>query len=217
MKCFSIAIDGYAATGKGTLASLIAKKYDFKYLDTGAIYRAITYAYISGEYQGVDDILQNAKIEITKDEKVYLDGEDVTLDIRKQAVNDMVSILCKDVHVRDYATAFAQNVAKGVSIVMDGRDIGSVVLPNADVKFVITATLESRVKRRYEQNKQKGLKISEEQVKNDIINRDNNDKKNIVVSEDTIVIDNTNQSLEESLAEMCSHIDRKLGYVWLKV
>ena len=76
---------------------------------------------------------------------------------------------------------------------------------------------DGRVKRRYEQNKQKGLKISEEQVKNDIINRDNNDKKNIVVSEDTIVIDNTNQSLEESLAEMCSHIDRKLGYVWLKV
>lgn len=211
MKCFSIAIDGYAATGKGTLASLIAKKYNFKYLDTGSIYRTITYAYIKGNYKNVDEILKKAKIEITDDDKVFLDGVDVTLDIRKQDVNDVVSVLCKDVHVREYATKFSRNIAKGQSIVMDGRDIGSVVLPNADVKFVITASVESRIKRRYEQNKQKGLKISEEQVKNDIINRDNNDKKNIVVFEDTIVIDNTNQSLEESLAIMCSYIDRKLG------
>jgi len=213
VKCFSIAIDGYAATGKGTLASLIAKKYNFKYLDTGSIYRTITYAYINGNYNSVDDILCRAKIEVTDDDRVYLDGKDVTLEIRKQEVNDVVSVLCKDVHVREYATMFARKVAEGKSIVMDGRDIGSVVLPDADVKFVITASLESRIKRRYEQNKQKGLKISEEQVKNDIINRDNNDKKNIVVSEDTIVIDNTNHSLEESLTIMCSYIDRKLGYL----
>ena len=131
-----------------------------------------------------------------------------------QDVNNTVSMICQFPQVREFATNYARRVANGRSIVMDGRDIGSVVLPDADVKFVIMATVESRVKRRYEQNKQKGLKISEEEVKNNIIKRDNIDKRNIVIYEDTIVIDNTNQSLEESLRLMCSHIDRKLGYTY---
>lgn len=211
---FSIAIDGYVAAGKGTLASLIARKYGFVYLDTGAIYRAVTYAFIHSDHKNVNKVLEEIDIEITSDNRVFVDGKEVTLELRMQDVNNTVSMICQFPQVREFATNYARRVANGRSIVMDGRDIGSVVLPDADVKFVIMATVESRVKRRYEQNKQKGLKISEEEVKNNIIKRDNIDKRNIVIYEDTIVIDNTNQSLEESLRLMCSHIDRKLGYTY---
>ena len=145
------------------------------------------------------------------DNKVYLNGEDITLDIRKQDVNEMVSKVCVDSDVRSYATNYARTIAKGKSIVMDGRDIGSVVLPFADVKFVVTASVEERTRRRYSQNNSKGLKISEEQVKNDIITRDSVDGKNIKIYEDTILIDNTNQTFEETLEMMCAHIERKLG------
>lgn len=211
---FSVAIDGYVAAGKGTLASLIARKYGFLYLDTGAIYRAITYSFIHSDHKDINKVLEEIDIEITSDNRVYVDGKEVTLELRMQDVNNAVSMICQFQQVREYATNFARKIANGRSIVMDGRDIGSVVLPNADVKFVIMATVESRVKRRYEQNRQKGLKISEEEVKNNIIKRDNIDKRNIVIYEDTVVIDNTNQSLEESLRIMCSHIDRKLGYTY---
>ena len=211
---FSIAIDGYVAAGKGTLASLIARKYGFLYLDTGAIYRSVTYGFLHCDHKDINKVLEEIDIEITSDNRVFVDGKEVTLEIRKQDVNDAVSMVCQFPQVREFATNYARKVANGRDIVMDGRDIGSVVLPNADVKFVIMATVESRVKRRYEQNRQKGLKISEEEVKNNIIKRDNIDKKNIVIYEDTVVIDNTNQTLEESLRTMCSHIDRKLGYTY---
>ena len=211
---FSVAIDGYVAAGKGTLASLIARKYGFLYLDTGAIYRSVTYAFLHSHHKDINRVLDEVDIEITSDNRVFVDGNEVTLELRMQDVNNAVSTICQFPQVREFATNYARKVANGRSIVMDGRDIGSVVLPDADVKFVIMATVESRVKRRYEQNRQKGLKISEEEVKNNIIKRDNIDKKNIVIYEDTVVIDNTNQSLEESLRMMCAHIDRKLGYTY---
>ena len=211
MKCFSVAVDGYVATGKGTLASRLAKKYDLQYLDTGSIYRAVAYAYLQSENKNINEILKNMELEITNEDRVYLNGKDITSELRKQDINEKLVMISRIQDVRNFATKFAQNVAKGKSIVMDGRDIGSVVLPNADIKFVLTASVESRTKRRYAQNLEKGLKISEEQVKNDIITRDESAKKDIVIYDDTIVIDNTNQSLEESFDLMCAYIDRKLG------
>lgn len=213
MKCFSVAIDGYVATGKGTLASLIAKKYNLLYLDTGSIYRAVTYAYIHFKDNDIDHILSTIDLNITNEDKVYLNGMDITSEIRKQDINENIIMISRNQKVRAFATRYAQNVAKGKSIVMDGRDIGSVVLPNADIKFLITASVEVRTKRRYSQNLQKGLKISEEQVRNDIILRDEHAKNDVIkVFEDTIIIDNTDLSLEESFNLMCSYIDRKLGY-----
>ena len=213
MKNIAIAVDGYVAAGKGTLASAIAKKYNFQYLDTGAIYRSVAYAYIHSDIKDLNYVIDNMDLVIS-DNKVYLNGEDITLEIRKQDVNEMVSKVCVVDDVRIFATNYARKVAKGKSIVMDGRDIASVVLPFADVKFIVTASVEERTKRRYSQNKAKGLKISEEQVKNDIITRDSVDGKNIKVYEDTIIIDNTNQSFEDTFNMMCAHIDRKLGYTY---
>ncbi len=206
-----IAIDGPAGAGKGAIAKLIDERLNFTRIDTGAMYRAITLKMIRNnilldDEEGIKNILDNTNIELRKENNllvVLLDGEDVSKLIRTPEVNDFVSPVSSIKQIRikmvDMQRAM-KDVAK--DIVMEGRDITTVVFPDADVKVYLTASIEERARRRYEEMKDEGMEISYDDVINSIEVRDKNDMQKemgaLKISEDAIVIDNTNLSLEET-------------------
>ena len=171
-KNYVIAIDGEAGTGKSTLAKNIAKKYKIVYMDTGAMYRCVTLNMIwdnvsLDEIDKINNILDNIKIDmenIDGEDKFYLNGVDVTKQIREKQVNDLVSQVSHIPVVREKMVNLQRKLARGKNIVMEGRDIGTNVFPGAQVKIYLTASAEERAKRRYEQNKEKGIDISYEEI-----------------------------------------------------
>ncbi len=204
-KNYVIAIDGEAGTGKSTLAKDIAKKYDIVYMDTGAMYRCVTLAMINSnigldENEKIKELLKNIKIDMG-DEKFYLNGEDVSLKIREKEVNDLVSQVSHIPVVRESMVNLQRELAKGKKIVMEGRDIGTNVFPNAEIKIYLVATPEERAKRRYKQNLEKGIESSYEEILKNVIFRDNNDKSSSVAplkkADDAYEIDTTNYTFEE--------------------
>lgn len=176
-----IAIDGPAGVGKSTIAKLLANELNYLYLDTGAMYRAIAYAALKNnidlekDIDRVHELVDNYKINF-KDKKVYLDNEDVTEIIRSKDVTNVVSIVAADEKVREKLVKLQQEIAGNNDIVMDGRDVGSVILPNAEVKFYMDATPLLRAKRRA---KDLNIDINDlekiEELKNIIIERDRKD------------------------------------------
>ncbi len=204
-KNYVIAIDGEAGTGKSTLAKDIAKKYNIVYMDTGAMYRCVTLAMINAnigldENEKIEELLKNIKIDMG-DEKFYLNGEDVSLKIREKEVNDLVSQVSHIPVVRESMVNLQRELAKGKKIVMEGRDIGTNVFPNAEIKIYLVATPEERAKRRYKQNLEKGIESSYEEILKNVIFRDNNDKSSSVAplkkADDAYEIDTTNYTFEE--------------------
>ena len=211
-----IAIDGPAGAGKSTLAKKIAVAYNMTYLDTGAMYRCIAHCVlnqIGDRFDNEADIVRIAKGTVIRFEgdQVFCNDQDVTREIRTPLVSRHTSEVARIKEVRDLMVAQQREYAKDHAVVMDGRDIGSVVLPEAELKFFLDADVQERAQRRKKEMDEKGNGKALEEIKNDIENRDTNDRNRsegpLVQVADAIVIDTTGKSIEEVYEEMKIHID----------
>lgn len=219
---FVVAIDGPAGVGKGTIAKVVAEKFNLINVDTGAMYRAISYYLIQNnidlnEIEKVKKVLNTIKIEIEfkADEQVlYLNGKALTKELRTVEVNNIVSQVSHIPEVREKMVLLQRDLAKERKLVMEGRDIGTNVFPNADVKIYLDATAEERANRRMRQNLENGIKASYEEILENIKFRDNNDKTSLVAplkrAEDAIYIDCTELSLDELSNKVFEIIEKKM-------
>lgn len=224
MKRISIAIDGPAGAGKSEVSSILAGKLGFVHLDTGALYRAVAYYFLNLNKK-IDENLVNKEIsKISVDIKfldrlqlMYLNGENVTDKIRSVSISKIASDVSSFGSVRDFLLDIQRNLAKSNNIIMDGRDISTVVLPNADVKIFLTASVEERAKRRLNQLKQKGIELEYDEVLNSIKLRDRNDSNRSIAplkpSKDSKIFDTTNQSIDEVVASILNYIKKKVDVV----
>ena len=206
MDKLKIAIDGPAGSGKSTVAREVAKRLNIKYLDTGAMYRAVTLQVIRknidlDDLDALQEMLANTDITLGSGKEVYLNGEDVTEAIRMPAVNELVSPVSAISIVRKRLVALQQSIAAETEgIIMEGRDIASRVLPDADYKIYLDASLEERSKRRYREQKVKGVtmtlqEVSTEIEKRDIIDSQRKDSPLLIVP-DALVVDTTDLTIE---------------------
>ena len=206
-----ITIDGPSGAGKSTVAKLIADKLGFKYLDTGAMYRAVTLYMIENQVdikneKEVINALNKLNIGFDSNYRIYLDSQDITEDIRKEKVVKFVSEVSAISSVRRKMVDLQRDIAKEGNYILDGRDAGSVVFPNADYKFYLEASLEERAKRRYKEELSKEVDISFEEVRESIKKRDKYDSNRkdspLVVPENAIIIDTTNMTIDEVAEEI---------------
>lgn len=221
MKDFSIAIDGPGSAGKSTIAKMVANKLNFIYLDTGAMYRSLTYLALKENCSLEDEaalvaLLGRSEISFSAAEEqqlVFINNEDVTEAIRQTDVTKQVSLVSSHGLVREEMVARQQKIAKNDNIVMDGRDIGTVVLPDAPLKIFLVATAEERALRRYNEAKAKGMAVSLEELTQDLIARDRYDTTRLVSplrkAEDAIEIDSTNLSIEEVVEKVLELVKLK--------
>ncbi|WP_036728246.1 (d)CMP kinase [Peptoniphilus mikwangii] len=212
---YSVAIDGPAGSGKSTVAKMLAKELDISYIDTGAMYRAIAYKAKKNSAITEEDIkklLIETDIDY-KDGKIYLDGDDISENIRTEEISKMASDISKYKFVREFLVFIQQKIAKKISVVMEGRDIGTVVLKDAKYKFFLTATVDIRAKRRYEQLLEKGEIADFEMIREDLINRDYNDSHRenspLKKADDAYLVDNSNLDLRQTLDYMLDIIRGK--------
>lgn len=208
-KKISIAIDGPAAAGKSTVAKLVAEKLFFIYIDTGAMYRALTLKALTKDVNlenamELYTLLTQTQIQLVPEKGgqfVYLDGNDVTDKIRSQEVTNSVSIVSKHQSVREEMVSRQQRLAAGGGVVMDGRDIGTHVLPQAEVKVFLVASVEERAVRRHTENLEKGYSSDLQQLKEEIEKRDKLDSEREVAplkkASDAKLIDTTALSIEQ--------------------
>lgn len=213
-----VAIDGPAGSGKGTIAEILSERCNLINIDTGATYRCVALAVLQNNLSldDIDKIIElssKIKIEFTPDKKVLLDGVDVTLEIRSKEVTSIVSPISSIVEVRKNMVELQRKMAKNSDVVMEGRDITTVVFPNATYKFYLGATLDERAKRRYKQYQEKGIDMSYEEIKENIEKRDYNDMHKEVGSltrtEDQVYIDSTNMTIEEVANAMIDIIEER--------
>ncbi len=212
-----IAIDGPAGAGKGTVTKKVAEKLNLVYIDTGAMYRCVAlYSLRNNIVDDSDKIIENLKnIRIKFDEngKTFLNDEDVSSEIRSIEVTNVVSKVSTIIRVREEMVRQQREMAKGLNVIMEGRDITTVVFPNADFKFYLDATVEERARRRQLQNEEKGITSNYEEIKQSIIDRDYNDMHKEVGAlkrcDDQIYIDSTNMSIDE----VVDFIIEKIGEV----
>jgi len=215
-----IAIDGPAGSGKSTVAKQLAKRLDMLYVDTGAMYRAITYRVINSGISVKDEkkVLEIARAAdvVFKDTGIYLDGKDVTKEIRSPLVDQWVSQVSKIPGLRKLMVSVQRKMAENHEVVMDGRDIGTVVLPDAKFKFYLTASIDERAKRRYKDLSQNNSRINLEQVKAEIKRRDLLDSERehapLRAADDAVVIDTTGKGVQAVLKEIMDVVGDK-GYV----
>lgn len=207
-----IAIDGPAGSGKSTIARKLAERLNLDYIDTGAMYRAVTLAVITmgiapGDKKGIIDTAVKSRIQL-RGLKVFLNGEDVSLEIRTPLVDKRVSEVAGIPEVRRILVGLQRQMAARGGVVMDGRDIGTSVLPEARFKFFLTAALEERAKRRFQDLVKTSPQIALEQVMNEMERRDLLDSTRghspLKVADDAVVIDTTGRSIEEVLDEIMS-------------
>ena len=213
-----IAIDGPAGAGKGTLAKEVAKRFNFVNIDTGATYRCVALKVLRegillSDEDKIIDISANIKIDLKSDGTVLLDGEDVTKEIRSKEVTDIVSPISSIVKVRENMVNIQREIARGKDVVMEGRDITTVVFPDAKYKFYLDASVEERARRRFLENQEKGIDTTYEEVLDNIKKRDYNDMHKEVGSlmrtDDQIYIDCTNLSIEEEISIIEKEINRR--------
>ncbi len=213
-KNISIAIDGPAGAGKSTIAKILSNKLGFEYIDTGAMYRAFTYKIIS---MGIDLTNEKKILEICNKTKIdfynnhiYLDGKIVDEHIRTNIINENVSFIAKIKLVREKLVSIQKIIAQNKNVVMDGRDIGTNILPFAEYKFYITASPEERGKRRYLEIKEKDDNVNLQDVIRNIKNRDEIDSTREIaplkMATDSICIDTTNLSIKESVEKIMNYI-----------
>ncbi|RQD74422.1 MAG: (d)CMP kinase [Candidatus Syntrophonatronum acetioxidans] len=219
----NVAVDGPAGAGKSTTARAAAIKLDLKYLDTGAMYRALTWKGIDNKInfqqsRDIEELAVSTRIRIEKgpggSNIIYLDDIDVTREIRTPAVNDKVSLVAKNQIVRNVMVAQQQQMAREGGVIMDGRDIGTNVLPQADFKFFLNASLKERAYRRYLELIQHGYQVTLKEVEKEISMRDKIDKERefapLIAAEDAIIIDTTRLSIDEVVESMVNHV-KKIG------
>lgn len=223
MKFHSIAIDGPAGAGKSTLAKKIAEVLGYLYVDTGAIYRTVgLYTLQNGvnprDAEGVSALLGSIRVEMNYGEDglqhMYLNGEDVTTAIRQHEISAYASAVSAIPSVREFLLEMQRSMAKTQNVVMDGRDIGTVVLPQADVKIFLTAKAEERARRRYVELLARGQQADFETVLKDLEERDYNDSHRAVAplrqADDAIYADTTKKDLQESLDFLLKLIEERL-------
>ncbi len=210
-----IAIDGPAGAGKSTISKAAAKKLGFIYIDTGAMYRAVGLAAVrqgvdTTDTEGVTSILDNIEISISYDEsgqQIFLNDENVSADIRLPEISVAASNVAVIPAVRLKLVELQRELAAHNDVLMDGRDIGTYVLPDAEVKIFLTASVEERAMRRYRELAEKGIQADFDEVKADMEYRDKNDSERefapLKPAEDSIILDNTDLSLEQSVDKIC--------------
>lgn len=219
---FSIAIDGPAAAGKSTVAKQVAKILNCVYIDTGAMYRAITwYALSKGvdpkDEEKVTALLPEIDLSLHLDGKVVVNDQDITKEIRTTEVADNVSYIASYKKIRLHLVELQRKMSKNVSVVMDGRDIGSYVLPHADVKIFQVASVETRAVRRYKENLEKGINCSIEEIEENLRKRDYIDSHRefapLKKAEDSFVLDTSNMTIDEAVNAIIKTVKNKLGEV----
>lgn len=210
----NIAIDGPAGAGKSTIARKVAKELSFIYVDTGAMYRAMAYYllknHVSGEnHKEIEEKCQGAEISIcyeNGEQQVLLGEENVTSYLRTEEVGKMASVSSANGKVREKLLSLQRNLAAQNDVVMDGRDIGTTILPGADVKIYLTASADTRAQRRYQELTQKGESCDLEEIKRDIIARDERDMNREVSplkqAEDAVLVDSSHMGIEEVTEEI---------------
>ncbi|MBO4537264.1 MAG: (d)CMP kinase [Erysipelotrichaceae bacterium] len=207
----NIAIDGPSASGKSTVARELCERLGYKHLDTGAMYRCVALKVVNDDIdinneKKLKKCLKDIDIRIDDEGKVFLNDEDVTLRIRTDEISMMASNVSTKKTVREFLVNLQQQIASEKGYVMDGRDIGTVVLPNAELKIYLTASVDARAKRRYLENKEKGLNSDLQTLKNEIIARDYQDTHRkyspLRQAPDAILIDSSDMSKAEVVEEV---------------
>ncbi|MBR3908638.1 MAG: (d)CMP kinase [Clostridia bacterium] len=208
----SVAIDGPAGAGKSTLSRKLAQTLGFIYVDTGALYRTVGLKFSNAGADttldcDIDAILADTAVDIrfiNGEQRVFLDGNDVSDDIRTPTASMMASAVSARPQVRAFLLEMQRKLARENNVVMDGRDIGTVVLPNAEVKIYLTASAEARANRRYKELLEKGTTVTYKEVYDDMVQRDYNDMNREIAplkqADDAILADTSDCNLEESLA-----------------
>ena len=220
---YAIAIDGPAGAGKSTIAKILAKELELIYVDTGALYRTIGY-YVTqqgidtADTDGVIAALPNLKVElkyVDGVQRVFANGEDVSDLIRTPAMSMAASAVSAIPAVREYLLDTQRGIAATHSVVMDGRDIGTVILPDAKIKIFLTASAESRAKRRFDELQEKGDPATYEEVLADMVKRDYDDSHRAIAplkqAEDAIPVDTSGETLEQSVARLKEIVYNKLN------
>lgn len=223
MKKPVIAIDGYSSTGKSSISKIIAEKLGIVHLDTGALYRGITWFALqncvdeNGEIN-LEELFKSFHLiglifKKEEDELVlFLNKINVAKEIRSNEVSDNVSLIAKQKEVRDFLLEAQRSIARNGGVIMDGRDIGTVVLPDADFKFFLTASIDERTKRRYNELLSLGIEADENQVKENLIERDRIDSEREISplrqAEDAIVIDNTKLTKSQTIESILQHLTK---------
>ena len=212
-KMKTVAIDGPAGAGKSTVSKLAAQKLGYTYIDTGAMYRAVAYKTLkNGKNITTDEIIsitQNIDIDLRYADgvnKVFVDGENVTSEIRTPEVSRLASEVAKIGFVREKLTELQRKMAKRGGVIMDGRDIATHVLPNADVKIFLTASIEERARRRCDELKAKGYETDQEEIAKEIAFRDKQDMEREIApltqAKDAILLDTTEKSIDEAVNDI---------------
>ena len=224
MKYISVAVDGPAGSGKSTITKMVAKNLGYNYVDTGAMYRGLTYDFLKNNLTELDEkkielLLSKVKFEvkfIDRVQYVFVNDEDVSEKIRTAEVSKFTSLFAKSPAVREFLIDTQRNLAMSNNIIMDGRDIASVVLPNADVKIFLTASVEERARRRVLDFERQGVvDIDFDKVKANIAARDyqdeNRDIAPLVKVDDAVLIDTTNLTITEVVEKMTELIKKAEG------
>lgn len=222
-KSIQIALDGPAAAGKSTIAKIVAEKLGYIYIDTGAMYRAITLKALEsgidlGDSEEAGNLLRDTAIDLQPSpngQLVFLDGRNITEDIRSQNVTKSVSEMASHESVRTQMVKLQQQLASGRGVVMDGRDIGTDVLPNAELKVFMSASVEERARRRYEENILRGIDTPLADLQKEIAARDKMDSERAVSplrqAEDAFYLDTTELSIEEAAQEILKLAEERLN------
>lgn len=218
-----IAIDGFSSTGKSSISKIIAKKLGLIHMDTGALYRGITFYAIQNclnpdktiDISKLLSSLAEMKLEfqnIDGELQLFLNGKNIDKEIRFPQVSDYVSQVAKEADVRNFLLKTQRDIANNGGIIMDGRDIGTVVLPDADYKFFMTASQDERARRRFLELQAAGEKTDIETVKQNLISRDKIDSERelspLKQADDAVLIDNTNINKEETIALILSYVKK---------
>ena len=215
---YNVAIDGPAGAGKSTIAKLVAKEKGYVYVDTGAMYRGLAIHFLDKgiqpqETEKVIEACKDAEVTIAYEDAVqhvYLNGKDISSRLRNEEVGNMASVTSAIPEVRKKLLELQQNLAKTQNVIMDGRDIGTCVLPHADVKVYLTASVETRAKRRYQELQEKGEDCNLEEIAHDIEERDRRDMTREIAplkqAEDAVLVDSSDMTIAEvvkTIVDLC--------------